>query len=141
MSNFRPLPRPSQASTNKLVYLSIWPKPRNCATGPTRPWSCSQVSALLNFKAGRYGAMQRVKTLPFKAWTGGTAGRSGRRKKMCSVAFKPSTHRLFVFALSISTGCIDRRGQCSSGSCLGRTQTCPRNGPTGLPQAGWGEAE
>lgn len=63
--------------------------------------------------------MQRVKTLPFKAWTGGTAGRSGRRKKksttMCAVAFKPSTHRLFVFALSISTGCIDRRARVAQG--------------------------
>lgn len=52
--------------------------------------------------------MQRAKTLPFKAWTGGTAGRSGKRRRkktttMCAVAFKPSTHRLFVFALSIST--------------------------------------
>lgn len=64
--------------------------------------------------------MQRVKTLPFKAWTGGTAGRSGRRKKkksttVCAVAFKPSTHRLFVFALSISTGCIDRRASVAQG--------------------------
>lgn len=129
MSNFRPLPRPSQASTNNLVYLSIWPEPRSCATGPTRPWSYSQVTAaLLNFKAGRYRAMQWVETLAFKAWTRGTAGRGVRRKKptttMCSAAFKPRLG-LFVFPLSISTGCIDPRGQFSSGSCLGKNPDMP----------------
>lgn len=48
MSNFRALPHPSQASSNSLVYLSIWPKPRSHAIGLIQSWSSSQVSALLN---------------------------------------------------------------------------------------------
>lgn len=108
MSNFRPLPRPSQASTNNSLCRSIWLKPRSRATGPARPWSGSQVSALLNFKAGRHGATRREKALPFKAGTGGTAGRSGRREKtqqQCAPLLLNLRHTgCLFFALSISTG-------------------------------------
>lgn len=145
MSNFRPLPRPSQASTNNSLCRSIWPKPRSRATGPARPWSGSQVSALLNFKAGRHRATHRVKALPFKAGTGGTAGRSGRREKKHNnnvlrgfqtfdtqaVCFSPSPfpRDVLIGAASVAQGLVYRR-----------TQTCPRNGPTALPQACHGVA-
>lgn len=79
MSNFRPPPRPSRASRNSSVYLSIWPKPRSPAIGLTQPLPRSQVSALLNLSwEGRSAAVS--KPPPFKGWTSGTGGRRAKRK-------------------------------------------------------------
>lgn len=44
MSNFRPppgpppVPHPSQTSSNSLVYLSIWSRPKSHTIGLIQPW-------------------------------------------------------------------------------------------------------
>lgn len=106
MSNFRPLPHPSQASSNSLVYLSIWPKPRSQAIGLIQPWSRSQVSALLNLSwEGRSTVVG--KTSRFKGWTSGTGGRREKAPHKGTFGPRRLRHTGCLFPVSISAGRID----------------------------------
>lgn len=80
MSNFSPLPHPSQASSNSWVYRSIWSKPRRQATGLIQPWSRSQVSTLLNWSWEGWSPVVSKTRLSKKTHPGPVGQQGGEQK-------------------------------------------------------------